>query len=275
MIDAVTERASACNEPCVTIGMPVFNGEAFIEGALDSLLNQSFSDFELYISDNASSDRTEDICRAYASRDSRISYRRQPANLGASANFREVFKEARGRYFMWAAADDRRDSRFLEFAVSILDERKEIGLVFCAGETCDLKTNRTVEWDCGYCASPRKWLRFLHRLINSCPSLIYGLHRKSVLNQIPFENFDYFDVYLSHWYELNSQIAIIPLRLFTAGTLGTRIPYSLTGDRIDDRRYIEMERRLLRHHFTLPVSFLLYCVTRHLIRSNTRHLLKA
>jgi glycosyltransferase involved in cell wall biosynthesis len=275
MINTNPGRTTASAGPRVTIGMPVYNGEAFIHGALDSLLRQSFSDFELHISDNASTDRTEDICQAHAAVDSRIHYRRQPTNLGASANFREVFLGCKSRYFMWAAADDRRDSRFLELAVQVLDQREDVGLVFSAGETLDLTTNHTVEWDCGYSTSPKKWLRYLYRLINGCPSLVYGLHRTSVLDKIPFDEFDYFDIYLSHWYELNSRIVTLPLKLFTAGTVGTRVPYSLTGSRIDDRRYLEMERRLLRIHFSLPISLLLYSITRHLIRSNTKQLLSA
>ena len=92
--------------PRVSIGMPVFNGDKFIREALDSLLAQTFTDFELIISDNASTDRTEAICREYAERDKRIRYVRQAENLGPAANFRFVLDEAVGEYFMWAAADD-------------------------------------------------------------------------------------------------------------------------------------------------------------------------
>ena len=92
--------------PKVTIGMPVFNGERLIRAALDSLLAQSFSDFELIISDNASTDGTERICREYAGRDKRIRYIRQLANIGGVPNFKFVLDEARGEYFMWSACDD-------------------------------------------------------------------------------------------------------------------------------------------------------------------------
>lgn len=92
--------------PLVSIGMPVYNGERFIREALDSLLVQTFTDFELIISDNASTDATELICRSYAKQDPRIRYIRQPKNLGALPNFQFVLNEARGEYFMWAACDD-------------------------------------------------------------------------------------------------------------------------------------------------------------------------
>ena len=100
--------------PSVSIGMPVFNGERTLLAALDSLLAQSFTDFELIISDNASTDQTESICREYAARDNRIRYVRQGTNIGAAANFKFVLAEARGEYFMWAACDDMRSPNFVE-----------------------------------------------------------------------------------------------------------------------------------------------------------------
>jgi len=100
--------------PQVSIGMPVYNGEKFIREALDSLLAQTFTDFELIISDNASIDGTEAICREYAVRDARIRYERQASNLGATANFKFVLDEAIGTYFMWAANDDIWSKEWLE-----------------------------------------------------------------------------------------------------------------------------------------------------------------
>jgi glycosyltransferase involved in cell wall biosynthesis len=90
----------------VSIGMPVYNGEPFIHEALTSLLAQSFTDFELIIYDNASTDGTETICREFAAKDARVRYLRHEHNLGAYDNFLMVFDEAVGKYFMWAAADD-------------------------------------------------------------------------------------------------------------------------------------------------------------------------
>lgn len=106
--------------PTVSIGMPVYNGERDIREALDSLLAQTFDDFELIISDNASTDGTEALCREYVVRDPRIRYIRQPANLGATANFKFVLDEARGEYFMWAACDDTRSPDFIELNLEFL-----------------------------------------------------------------------------------------------------------------------------------------------------------
>lgn len=111
--------------PRVSIGMPVFNGMDGICRALDSLLAQTYQDFELIISDNASTDRTADICQQYATRDARIRYVRQQRNIGAFANFDYVLRIAQGEYFMWAAHDDKWDPRFIENALSVFDVHDE------------------------------------------------------------------------------------------------------------------------------------------------------
>ncbi len=102
----VARPQKTAKAPQVSIGMPVYNGAKFINEALDSLLVQTFTDFELIISDNASTDETEAICRKYAAKDERIRYVRQVENFGGRANFQFLLDEAVGEYFMWAAADD-------------------------------------------------------------------------------------------------------------------------------------------------------------------------
>lgn len=106
--------------PTVTIGMPVFNGQCFLRQAIDSLLGQTYADFELVISDNASTDATSTICQEYAAKDDRIRYVRQERNMGASSNFRYLLRGARGRYFMWAAADDCWQSDWLEVLIGAI-----------------------------------------------------------------------------------------------------------------------------------------------------------
>ncbi|MCT7961886.1 glycosyltransferase family 2 protein [Laspinema sp. D1] len=114
--------------PKVSIGMPVYNGEPFIREALDSLLAQTFTDFELIISDNASTDGTEAICQEYAAKDKRIRYIRQTENRGAAANFQFVLDEAVGEYFMWAAHDDTWTKDYLLNATNTLTDRS---ISFC------------------------------------------------------------------------------------------------------------------------------------------------
>lgn len=106
--------------------MPVYNGEKFVSQALDSLLAQTFKDFELIISDNGSTDRTESICRSYAARDKRIKFNREEINRGASWNFNRVFELSRARYFKWAAADDICAPTFLSSCIEVLENDSSV-----------------------------------------------------------------------------------------------------------------------------------------------------
>ena len=92
--------------PKISIGLPVYNGERYLRLALDCILQQDFTDFEVIISDNASTDSTKEICRDYAARDKRFQYFRNETNIGAAANFNRVFKLARAEFFKWATHDD-------------------------------------------------------------------------------------------------------------------------------------------------------------------------
>jgi glycosyltransferase involved in cell wall biosynthesis len=107
--------------PRVSIGVPVYNGERFIKEALDSLLAQSFADFELLISDNGSTDGTAEICRAYTAIDNRVSYFRSEENVGVNQNFNRVFALSSGEYFKWASADDVCAPEHLVHCIDALD----------------------------------------------------------------------------------------------------------------------------------------------------------
>ena len=115
--------------PRLSIGLPVYNAERLLPRALDSLLAQQFQDFELIISDNASSDGTRQMCAEYAAKDARIRYVRNDRNVGVFPNFNNVVKLARGEYFKWAAHDDWCDPRFLGCCVEVLDANP--GVVLC------------------------------------------------------------------------------------------------------------------------------------------------
>jgi glycosyltransferase involved in cell wall biosynthesis len=107
--------------PRVSIGLPVYNGENFLEDCLCSVLTQTHDAFELVISDNASDDGTAEICKAFAGRDDRIRYVRQERNSGAAANFNDVFHLCQGEYFKWMAHDDMLQPTWLERCVEALD----------------------------------------------------------------------------------------------------------------------------------------------------------
>jgi glycosyltransferase involved in cell wall biosynthesis len=122
------DEAARGRAPRVSIGMPVYNGANFLAETLDHLLAQRFSDFELIISDNGSSDETERICRAYAERDPRVRYLREEVNRGATWNHNRVIELARGEYFKLAAHDDLCLPDFLGRCVEVLDAEPEVVL---------------------------------------------------------------------------------------------------------------------------------------------------
>lgn len=128
--------------PRVSIGIPVYNGENYLDDALWSLRRQTMSDLEIIISDNASTDRTEAICREHASADRRIRYVRNPRNLGAAANYNRVAGLARGTYFKWAPHDDTCASTFLERCVDVLDADPSIVVSYSWAEVIDPKGKR-------------------------------------------------------------------------------------------------------------------------------------
>jgi glycosyltransferase involved in cell wall biosynthesis len=108
-------------KPRVSIGLPVYNGENYLEKSLESLQAQTFSEFELIISDNASNDRTREICLDYASRDRRIQYHHIDINVGGANNFNQLAFLASGEYFKWAAHDDLCAPQFVEKCIEVLE----------------------------------------------------------------------------------------------------------------------------------------------------------
>lgn len=115
--------AASVDLPLVSVGLPVHNAARYLKQALDSLLGQDYSKLEVVVSDNASDDATEAICRSYAERDGRLLYHRSEQNMGAVWNFNRVFELAGGEYFMWAAHDDLRDPRYVSACVRALQAR--------------------------------------------------------------------------------------------------------------------------------------------------------
>jgi glycosyltransferase involved in cell wall biosynthesis len=116
--------------PTLTIGVPVYNGARYLDEAVGSVLGQSFRDFELIISDNASTDDTEAIGRAFAARDPRVTYRRNAENIGLSGNFNLLVPLARGRLFKWATADDMLRPGYLERCVAAIDADPTVVLAY-------------------------------------------------------------------------------------------------------------------------------------------------
>lgn len=128
--EATSNAPVARSTPKVSIGLPVFNGEKYLAQAIQSILDQTFEDFELIISDNASTDGTAKICMDAAARDPRIRYFRHERNLGAAPNHQFTFNEALGDYFKWSAHDDILKPAWLERCVEVLDSHPEVQLAF-------------------------------------------------------------------------------------------------------------------------------------------------
>lgn len=184
----IMEFGDASHGPLkVSIGMPVYNGEKYIREALDSLLAQIISDFELIISDNASTDRTESICREYAERDARIIYFRQKENIGAAANFQFVLSRAQEDIFMWAAHDDVWAKNYLKDATALLAD-KGVDFVFPTFSARSIYLNFGKKFDENifkFIESPDRKLRVLNFLALHHDSLkcniVYSLFRTDFL----------------------------------------------------------------------------------------------
>jgi glycosyltransferase involved in cell wall biosynthesis len=170
--------------PRLTIGLPVYNGEKYVAESLEALLGQSFTDFELIISDNASTDGTGDICRRYEKQDSRVRYFRQPRNVGLAPNHNFVAEQARGELFKWASNDDLYARDLLERCIDVLDKYPDIVLVH--SWTAKVDESGTVTEALRYplnTASPRAPERFRSLLFDSGGDDDYGVIRTEILRR--------------------------------------------------------------------------------------------
>ena len=117
------------NKPLVSIGLPVFNGEDFLESSIDTLLSQSYQNIEVIVCDNASTDKTQLIVERYCSKDARVKYHRHKKNLGAALNYNSTFDMSSGKYFKWAAHDDIIDEDYIEQCVMAMEGDDSLSLV--------------------------------------------------------------------------------------------------------------------------------------------------
>lgn len=132
--------------PRVSVGLPVYNGENFLADAIEDVLRQTWTDFELIISDNGSEDKTQAICEQFAASDPRVRYVRQPKNKGAGWNFNEVVRLSRGTYFKWLAHDDRMAPDFLQRCVAALEENPEVVLAYPTTTVVDEQGNHLEDY---------------------------------------------------------------------------------------------------------------------------------
>ena len=171
--------------PYVSVCLPVYNGELYIHDAIASVLQQSFEDFELIISDNASTDKTADICHEFTGCDDRVRYFRSDVNCGIALNHNRAFKCARGRYSMWFGHDDLLAKEYLGRCIEAIEQDRELVLCFTNTNHIDDNGNLLRRVDMANpAASDRPSKRFQNTL-HQVPldAMVYGLIRTEVLNQ--------------------------------------------------------------------------------------------
>jgi len=178
--------------PRLSIGLPVYNGAEFLAEALDALLGQTYEDFELIISDNASIDATAAICHRYAAQDPRIRYIRQARNIGAGPNHNVVVHAARGELFKWAGHDDLYSPNMLERCIAALDEHPDVVLASCWSTLID-RSGNTLRQVVDYRAtdSPRAPERFRDLLFALGGDDDYGVIRLDILRRTPLTGSHY------------------------------------------------------------------------------------
>jgi glycosyltransferase involved in cell wall biosynthesis len=172
----------------VSIGLPVYNGGSYLVDALNSIAAQSYGRVEIIISDNGSSDATEEICRRHASLDPRIRYYRNEVNRGAAWNFNTVFNLARGEYFKWWAYDDLCEPSYIAKCVDVLEREPTVSLCFARTTIIDECGRRVKDYDdqmdLRSTQPDRRFRQMLFRKARQCNAQ-FGVIRASVLEKTP------------------------------------------------------------------------------------------
>jgi len=172
--------------PRVTIGMPVYNGDKYLAKAIDSVLNQTFADFELIISDNGSTDSSPDICQYYAKQDNRIRLYLYDVNRGAAWNHNNVIRLAEGEFFKWLACDDMLAPKFLERCLEAFQHFPESSVCFSKSIIIDENGDEVRQHSDGlHLAVPDKVERFRKCLFRKRGKInaVLGLIRRSALGK--------------------------------------------------------------------------------------------
>lgn len=170
-------------KPLVSVGLPVYNGERLLRLALESILTQDYKNFELIISDNASTDTTADICRQYMAKDSRIRYVRNDVNLGAAKNFNRVFELAAGKYFMWTAHDNMLDETYISKCIARLEQYPTA--VLCFSDVAFVDENGRYKYSNNNLETVGMSMpeRVKNAILNSDACPIYGIVRPEALKR--------------------------------------------------------------------------------------------
>jgi glycosyltransferase involved in cell wall biosynthesis len=190
------------NNGRISIGMPIYNGEKFLERKLKSIISQTYSNFELIISDNGSSDETSNICLNYQKKDKRIKYFRHEKNQGITWNFNFVLEKSKEEFFIFSSVDDVISNNFLEKNLKVLQTNPKVSVSISKIETYNstdmldkssknltktlkqkIRPTNTISINGTYENKVREYLK------KSTCQVIYGLFRKSSIKEIKFESF--------------------------------------------------------------------------------------
>jgi glycosyltransferase involved in cell wall biosynthesis len=174
------------SRPLVSIGIPVYNGERFITDAINSVQNQTYTNLEIVISDNCSTDKTTEICLGYAAGDGRIRYSRNTTNIGLTQNILRVMKLATGDFFMLACADDIRPCNAVEVLVRTLLQNPQAVMAHgpVLAKSRDFQVEFTNKMELAS-PDPAKRVRTFTKEIGH-NAMVYGLYRRTALRNSVF-----------------------------------------------------------------------------------------
>jgi len=230
----------------VTIGVPVFNGAAFLAESLETLRRQTFTDFQVMIFDNASDDATAEIAAAFVAKDSRFHYHRNSANIRAVPNFNAVLQATETPYFLWRAADDVSDLNYIEVLHGLLEANPDkdlaVGRIVSMFDGAEVREYRLPDVH-------GRGLRDQYRMLfEAHPSWIYGLFRTAALKPIVARVYDSFVEDAQSWDNLSLMPFLLDFRII--GTDATTFRQALRsglvkfGDKRPPLVEMDFDRRL-------------------------------
>jgi len=203
--------------PLVSIGMPLYNGAAFVAETLDSVLNQSYQNIEIIIRDNDSTDNSKEIVKGYLARDQRIRFSSAKTNEGAAKNYNAVFAQATGQYFKWAAADDLLDPTFVEKCVEVLETSPSTVLAYPQSIIIDASGAQVKHLDDRLDADgddPQARYLAVHTQLRECNAVFGVIRREALAKTSLIQPYQSADAHLLAELTLYGRFQEIPERLF-------------------------------------------------------------
>lgn len=175
--------------PLVSVGIPVFNDDVYVAFAIQDILNQSYKNLEIIISDNCSSDLSGDICLKFSDCFSNIKYIRQDENIGPQRNFQYLVERASGKYFMWAASDDRWEVDYVSKLVGLLENNPDGAVAFCPYEEIDESGNTVSDifrFNFDAESAIKRIAKFHLEKDGRRDAFFYGVFRRDVISRVRF-----------------------------------------------------------------------------------------